>query len=456
VTWIALPLAVALALAATQLVAESQAGAFFGAGALLLTACLAWLWDRLKTGQTGDLVTAGSFPLTRLAARNGARNPGRSTLTIGLVASATFLIVALSAFRMEPADRLPQFSSGDGGFALVAQSDLPIYFDLNTPEGRRDLGISGDAANLIADSKTFALRVQPGDDASCLNLYQTSQPRVLGIPDALVDRGGFAWAKSAAETSGERDNPWLLLRQKQPDDAVPVVLDVNTAMYSLHKGLGDTLVLDDRSGGQITTRIVGLFSNSIFQGDVLMSEAHFLRYFPQVGGSRFFLVEAEPQQATAVQDALESTLGDFGFDAERSGQRLANFLAVQNTYLSTFQSLGGLGLLLGTFGLATVQLRNVLERRGELALLRAAGFRRARLAWLVMLENALLLLGGLGAGVLSALVAIAPHLAAGGATIPFDTLALTLALVLCVGLLAGLWAVRATLRAPLLPALRGE
>ena len=66
---------------------------------------------------------------------------------------------------------------------------------------------------------------------------------------------------------------------------------------------------------------------------------------------------------------------------------MAGLLAVQNTYLSTFQSLGGLGLLLGTFGLATVQLCNVLERRGELALLRAAGFRRRTLVELVLLES---------------------------------------------------------------------
>jgi ABC-type antimicrobial peptide transport system permease subunit len=131
-------------------------------------------------------------------------------------------------------------------------------------------------------------------------------------------------------------------------------------------------------------------------------------------------------------------------------------MAVQNTYLTTFQSLGGLGLLLGTFGLATVQLRNVLERRGELALLRAAGFRRARLALLVMLENAALLVGGLGVGVLAALIAILPHLLQGGAAIPWGTLTVTLSIVLLVGLAAGMSAVRATLRAPLLPSLRGE
>src|SRR4029078_9338483 len=103
-------------------------------------------------------------------------------------------------------------------------------------------------------------------------------------------------------------------------------------------------------------------------------------------------------EVSAVAGALEEGLGVFGFDAQKTTERLAEFLAVQNTYLSTFQSLGGLGLLLGTFGLATVQLRNVLERRGELALLRATGFRRRRLAQLVMIENGLLLLGGLAVG----------------------------------------------------------
>jgi ABC-type antimicrobial peptide transport system permease subunit len=181
-----------------------------------------------------------------------------------------------------------------------------------------------------------------------------------------------------------------------------------------------------------------------------------LKYFPGVSGYRFFLVDTRSEPPEPVEQALESALGDFGFDAQASSTRLAAFFAVQNTYLSTFQSLGGLGLLLGTFGLATVQLRSVLERRGELALMRATGFRRALLARLVMIENTLLLVGGLGLGVGAALVAVLPHWLSGGASVPWLSLAATLATVLIVGLLAGLLAVRATLRAELLPALRQE
>jgi ABC-type antimicrobial peptide transport system permease subunit len=157
-----------------------------------------------------------------------------------------------------------------------------------------------------------------------------------------------------------------------------------------------------------------------------------------------------------VAKFLEDHLGDEGFDAVDSKARLADLLAVQNTYISTFQSLGAIGLLLGTFGLAAVQLRSVFERRKELALLRAAGFRRLRLGAMVLLENLLLLLGGLATGTIAALVTVLPHMLASGARVPLVDLAVMLGVVLVVGVVTGLIAVRATLQAPLVAALRGE
>ena len=147
---------------------------------------------------------------------------------------------------------------------------------------------------------------------------------------------------------------------------------------------------------------------------------------------------------------------DFGFDAVSSRRRLADFLAVQNTYLSTFQMLGALGLLLGSIGLAVAQLRSALERRGELALLRSSGFRRRRLAEMLLGENMVLLIAGLGIGSLAALVATLPHWVIRQVGIPWGTLAILLGLVAIAGLIAGWLAVRSALRVPLLPALRGE
>ena len=129
---------------------------------------------------------------------------------------------------------------------------------------------------------------------------------------------------------------------------------------------------------------------------------------------------------------------------------------MENTYLSIFALLGGLGLLLGSVGLGVVVLRNVLERRGELALLRAVGFGIGTLHRLVFSEHLLLLALGLLAGVLSALIAVLPALRAPGADVPILSLALTLLAVLLSGFVWTWGATTLALRGPLLKALRNE
>src|SRR6185369_7311794 len=117
-----------------------------------------------------------------------------------------------------------------------------------------------------------------------------------------------------------------------------------------------------------------------FQGELLISEQNFLRIYPEEEGFRFFLLKAPPDAVPVLEDALK----DYGFDIQSAQARLAGFHKVENTYLSTFRALGSLGLVLGTIGLAAILLRNVLERRKELALLRAVGYRPRHLALMVL------------------------------------------------------------------------
>jgi ABC-type antimicrobial peptide transport system permease subunit len=441
---------------------EAQAGVFFGSGAAVLVLLLGEVRHQLRARRSTN--AGRGLSILGLAARNTARHPGRSTLTIGLVASASFLIVAMSAFRLETSD------AGTGGFTLLATSDQPIVKDLNSADDRLDLGFSDADSDALSRWRVFSLRVRSGEDASCLNLYQPSQPTVLGLPEALIDRGGFAWAAALLQ-QGPSNNPWLLLNAKLENDdhgrpVIPVVLDANTATYSLKIGLGDRLTIPDDVGRDRTLEVVGLLKNSVLQGKLLVSQANFIQLYPDVAGYRFFLIERSAGvggeadvSADAVAKMLESTLAreqDPGFDATPAAEQLAEFLAVQNTYLSTFQSLGALGLLLGTIGLAVVQLRSVIERRGELALMRASGFRRRRLVMMVLGENGVLLLGGLAIGCLAAAVALVPQWDPQAAQVPWQTLATLLAVIALVGLAAGWLATRTALRAPIVPALRGD
>jgi ABC-type antimicrobial peptide transport system permease subunit len=446
-------ISVALAILATQLGGEAQAGAFMGSGAAMLAALLIFIAGRLKAKGNG-LSTTG---LVKTAFRNAGRNVGRSVTTIALMASASFLIVAVSAFQLDPSDE------GVGGFDYLAESSEPILADLHSAEARKQL--LGQDAKKLEGATILSFRLRSGDDASCRNLYQPHQPRVLGVTPGMVDYlqnkevAHFAFAASDAKTPQEKENPWQILDTPAADgQPVNVILDKNTLMYSLQKttgGVGTILEYDYGEGPPVKFRVAGLLSNSVLQGSFLIGEADFKNLFPTISGYRSFLIKA-PNEPEKVAAFLEDRFGDEGLDTTDAKTRLAELLAVQNTYISTFRSLGALGLLLGTFGLAAVQLRNVFERRKELALLRAVGFRKVRLGEMVLLENLVLLLGGLATGTLAALLSVLPHMLLGGAHVPLSELAVMLGVVLIVGIVTGLLAVRATLRAPLLAALRGE
>jgi ABC-type antimicrobial peptide transport system permease subunit len=224
----------------------------------------------------------------------------------------------------------------------------------------------------------------------------------------------------------------------------------------LKTGLGGTVEVPDGQGRPVKLRIVGLLKDSPFQSELLMAEASFLKLFPRQEGFSYFLLDPPAGRSDDTSSLLETALADRGVVAMPARERLAAYLAVENTYLSTFQVLGGFGLLLGALGLTVVLLRNVWERRGELALLRSLGYRHRALGWMVLSENAALLLLGLGAGVGSAALAVAPHVLLGEGAVPWARLAGLLGLVLAVGLAAGSLAVRSTLRAELVPALRRE
>jgi ABC-type antimicrobial peptide transport system permease subunit len=113
--------------------------------------------------------------------------------------------------------------------------------------------------------------------------------------------------------------------------------------------------------------------------------------------------------------------------------------------------------LIGTIGLAAVLLRNVLERRRELALLGALGYRPHHFVLLLTAESVSLLLVGLILGAVSASLAVLPAVMERGGRVPVSTGgALLIAGVLAAGLLSTTIAARLATRGPLLEALKAE
>ena len=186
--------------------------------------------------------------VARLGIRNASRNRQRSVATVALMASATFVIVAVAAGRRNPAVETPDIKSGNGGFMLVAETSTPILFDLNTPDGR------------VQAESVVTSNAADGDAAQRANLLDSNERDAVSraarrrrkLPEHLSDARAASSRRAAANDRARRLQVFRR-EYEQPVDAAeraarqcrrcwkkhsryPALGDMNTLQYSLHKG----------------------------------------------------------------------------------------------------------------------------------------------------------------------------------------------------------------------------
>jgi len=430
----------------------AEQGLFFGAGFLFVFAgiFLCSILIRRFLRPSSVLHSIGA-----LGRQHTVRRRSRSLAVIGLMAAGVFMVTAINSFRLDGERGAQRRGSGTGGFAYVGQSTLPVYEDLNSADGREKYGLDG----LDSKFEILSFRVSEGDDASCLNLNRAQNPRLMGVKvPAISVLDPFTFTKTAQPSLVD---DWTLLGESMEgaDDGlavVPGVVDQNTAIYALQKGLGDRIVYETESGQNFAVEIVGMLDTSILQGSLLISEENFIKLLPDAGGYSFFLVDGDTEQLKPVAMQMTRMFGDRGLEMRPASERLDEFNAVQNTYLSIFSTLGGLGIFLGTVGLAIIVGRNVLERRGQLGVMQAMGFTRSMLARMVLSEHWFLHVSGVLLGLIAAFVAVLPKLTQAASALPWGLLIGVNLAVLLGGLIFCAVAARIVLRGNLMESIRRE
>jgi putative ABC transport system permease protein len=442
--------AVILLAAAFTGATESMAAPFFAVGAMLLAGGIAFA----KYVLTVFPSKFRNSPLSigKIGLRNAARRRYRSLAVIGLLACGVFIVFTVGMNRRSVARDAESRASGTGGFALMGEVSIPLLYDLNSMEGRDAYAVSNPDAGEV---RFVSFRVREGDDASCLNLNRVAAPPLIGVsPAELSSRKAFSFLTMTGEVNPE--NPWEALEKDLSGAVIPGVADQTVITWGLGKAVGDTLQYRDERGQVFGVKLVGGLANSIFQGNIIVSEKALVRKFPTISGFRLFLADAPLREREDLSRRLEWALRDHGIEVEKTEERLAEFNKIENTYLSIFLILGTFGLILGSIGIGMVMGRNVSERRGELALLQAVGFPKASVRKMLVAEHSVLLGAGLGIGMVSALAAVLPALLTPGSSIPFRSMVALPAFLVASG---GFWIYTASILAmkgELLPSLRDE
>lgn len=347
-----------------------------------------------------DYEYRSTFSFRSLILKRLAGERKRTVLIVSFLSVGVFMVVSTGLNRKDLTSNAELPSSGTGGYKYFIETTMPVLFDANSQQGRDDL-------DLPTASQIVQFQVQSGDDASCLNLNRIARPRLIACNMAQFnERSAFTFITRTNDLDDQ--HPWLSLNKTLADSVIPAIADQTVIQWGLDKKIGDTLLYKTEEGKDLKLKLIGGLANSIFQGNVIIAEDHFVQAFPSVSGSNLFLLDA-PDSLLKAAD-LQNNWRNYGPEISSTTDRLLAFYQIENTYLNIFLMLGALGLLIGTLGLGILIFRITFEQIPEYALLLSLGFKKSIILRLVMSEKLFLMIVSVLIGLVPAVLSALPSL----------------------------------------------
>ncbi len=414
----------ALAILLLTVRGENANSAFFGVGFLLLLSLVLFIRSVGAVWRSSDMEKRGPVQTGLCRAFH---MPRRNMPVVLLIALGTFLVIGVLSMKHDPAADISNPSSGSGGFASIVTSVIP--FD-------REKGIEM-AKRVTGATVIIPVRVQEGDTAGCLNMNAPIAPRVYGVDAQALSR---LRAFEPATAGGV----WSPLLLTLTNGCIPALAaDLSMLQYSL-KAKAHPVDGTRISYSGTTLQIVGVLPvrSSILQGALLIDEGTFLEAFPTAQGYTMWLCDYAPYLLREATDRSSNAAAlapgtlqkvrhpEPGITVATTQERLRLLASVESTYLDMFLVFGGLGMMLGIFGIALIIIRGVEERRNEFAVLRAMGLPRSQILLLLLSEYGALVSAGLVAGLIPALIAIQPAAYALQSEMPWRLIIMIISLLL--------------------------
>ena len=168
---------------------------------------------------------------------------------------------------------------------------------------------------------------------------------------------------------------------------------------------GDTLQLYASPDGGKTiyaarVTVAGVL-NSFLLGTGIMGTNQFLSKYFHVGSGQFSLVKVTSgTNPSSVANIMKRDFAQLGLATIVIPVLISDFIQVGQSFLGVFEAFLALGLVVGIAGLGIISIRSVVERRKEIGVLRAIGFRKRMVLSAFLLENSYVALLGILIGVI--------------------------------------------------------
>ncbi|MCK4614583.1 MAG: FtsX-like permease family protein, partial [Thermoplasmata archaeon] len=167
--------------------------------------------------------------------------------------------------------------------------------------------------------------------------------------------------------------------------------------------VGDSLVIRDRFGNKKVVTIIGFTKNRIVRGvyvhsDVVTTEEGFNKTSSYLTLFKFSKGISESKQEDLAKD-LEREFLQYGLRTFIIKKEIEDMLKMISNFFYLLEAFLGLGLIVGIAGLGIITIRSVAERRQQIGMLRAIGFKRSMIWKSFLIETSYIALLGIFIGV---------------------------------------------------------
>lgn len=173
---------------------------------------------------------------------------------------------------------------------------------------------------------------------------------------------------------------------------------------NLGKKVGDTVILYGEE-----FEVAGVFESfSVYEnGSVVVLLGELQRLTDRPGKVTGYLIHAKPGATAAQLRGLAKRIELLSpdIDAELTQDFIKNVQQIQMSQAMAWV-VAAIALVIGSVGMLNTMVMSVYERTKEIGVLRAIGWRKGRIVWMVMCESLLLSLGGALIGVFCAVLLI--------------------------------------------------
>ena len=161
--------------------------------------------------------------------------------------------------------------------------------------------------------------------------------------------------------------------------------------------VGDIIGLFDKNNEVVEKKIIGVLDTSFIQG--VFSYKNFVREEFNVTVSNYFLFSVKKNvNVDDVAKSLERKFLKNGMQTIPIKTRVLEGLKTMNDFFDLFTAYMALGLLIGVSGLGIITMRTVHERKQEIGMMRAIGFKRRMVLTSFLIEFSMISLLGIIVG----------------------------------------------------------